>query len=133
MRRFLSVWLPRWPIEQRYLRHRQHIQNLHAFTQFVDGQEAAPFALIKQSGNAIRVTAANRAAEKAGVHPGISLTDARALSPELQTENAVPEEEAETLTSLAFWCLRFSPMVTIHMPDSLALDITGCAHLFGGE
>lgn len=92
-----------------------------------------PFALTEQSGNAIRVTAANRAAEKAGVYSGISLTDARALCPGLQSENARPEEDAETLTSLAFWCLRFSPIVTVHPPDSLALDITGCAHLFGGE
>ncbi len=41
-----------------------------------------------------------------------------------------------SLESLAAWCQRFSPLVGIERtvePASLLLDITGLAHLFGGE
>ena len=39
----------------------------------------------------------------------------------------------ETLNSLALWCLRYAPLVAPDPPDGLWIDITGCAHLFGGE
>ncbi|MEP3245776.1 MAG: DNA polymerase Y family protein [Sneathiella sp.] len=92
-----------------------------------------PFALVTHLANAIRLTATNATAEKEGVHIGLSLTDARALYPALETAVATPEEDQEALENLTFWCLRFTPLVTLHPPDGLALDITGCAHLFGGE
>ncbi|MCS7046274.1 MAG: DNA polymerase Y family protein, partial [Gemmataceae bacterium] len=40
------------------------------------------------------------------------------------------------LAALARYCQRFSPWVAVEQadaPDCLLLDITGCAHLFGGE
>src|SRR3546814_9068149 len=37
------------------------------------------------------------------------------------------------LERLADDCDRYTPMVAIDPPDGLTLDITGCAHLFGGE
>ena len=39
----------------------------------------------------------------------------------------------ETLNNLALWCLRYAPLVAPDPPDGLWIDITGCAHLFGGE
>ena len=51
--------------------------------------------------------------------------------------NPQPRETgAVDLESLAAWCQRFSPLVGIEEgdePASLLLDITGLAHLFGGE
>jgi protein ImuB len=44
--------------------------------------------------------------------------------------------DRETLTRLAAWCERFSPIVgldQVDQPDCLLLDISGLAHLFGGE
>jgi protein ImuB len=38
-----------------------------------------------------------------------------------------------TLESLARWCQAFTPLTALDPPDSILLDITGCAHLFGGE
>ena len=37
------------------------------------------------------------------------------------------------LESIADWCDRFTPLVANDPPDGLLLDITGVAHLFGGE
>ena len=51
-----------------------------------------------------------------------------------QCRRTIPGRPA--LESLAAWCQRFSPLVGIEPdrePASLLLDITGLAHLFGGE
>lgn len=48
----------------------------------------------------------------------------------------VPADEkadATLLEKIADWCDRFTPLVTLDAPDGLFLDITGAAHLFGGE
>ncbi len=63
----------------------------------------------------------------------MSLADARAIQPSLEAVEAEPEEDARTLENIAAWCERFTPVVVIDAPDGLFLDITGCAHLFGGE
>ncbi len=34
---------------------------------------------------------------------------------------------------IADWCDRYTPLVGLDPPDGLFLDISGCAHLFGGE
>src|SRR5262249_13146817 len=41
--------------------------------------------------------------------------------------------DASTLGRIADWCDRFTPLVALDPPHGLFLDITGCAHLFGGE
>ena len=48
----------------------------------------------------------------------------------------VPADEkadAALLEGIADWCDRFTPLVSLDAPDGLFLDITGAAHLFGGE
>jgi protein ImuB len=48
----------------------------------------------------------------------------------------IPADEkadAELLDAIADWCDRFTPLVSLDAPDGLFLDITGAAHLFGGE
>ena len=37
------------------------------------------------------------------------------------------------LEAVADWCDRYTPLVGLDPPDGLMLDISGCAHLFGGE
>jgi len=39
----------------------------------------------------------------------------------------------DDLETLALWCQQFSPLTAIDPPDGVLIDITGCAHLFGGE
>src|SRR5262249_10207012 len=41
--------------------------------------------------------------------------------------------DARLLDALADACQRYTPLVALDPPDGILLDITGCAHLFGGE
>ncbi len=68
-----------------------------------------------------------------GLHAGMSLADARAIVPALRTRTATPEADAAALRRLAHWCTRFTPWTNVDGTDGLWLDISGCAHLFGGE
>ena len=54
----------------------------------------------------------------------------------VQPLTIVPADEkadAALLEGIADWCDRFTPLVAVDAPDGLFLDITGAAHLFGGE
>jgi len=98
----------------------------------------APQALAEPSRHGLRITATDPAAERAGVNPGMPLADARAMCPALAVVPADPDGDVATLRRLAHWCGRYSPWTAVDTPDDrapagIALDITGCAHLFGGE
>lgn len=83
---------------------------------------------------AARILAAVDArAEAAGLEPGLGLAEARALVPELAIDPHDPEADAALLDGLATACDRYTPLVALDPPDGLFLDVTGCAHLFGGE
>jgi protein ImuB len=73
----------------------------------------------------------NSAAER-GARVGARLTDARALDPALIAVPADPEDDAALLQRLARWAGRWSPLVEVD-GNGLRLDVTGVAHLFGGE
>ena len=61
------------------------------------------------------------------------LADARALAPGLAAFPHDPAADLVWLDRLAEGCARYTPLVAVDAPDGLILDITGCAHLFGGE
>jgi len=61
------------------------------------------------------------------------LADARAIAPQLLTAPAAPDKDADALLALARWSARYSPALNVDGEDGLWLDITGIAHLFGGE
>jgi len=63
----------------------------------------------------------------------MSFADACAMCPALDWAETAPHEDARLLDGVAGWCERYTPLVGIHPPDGLIFDITGVAHLFGGE
>lgn len=65
--------------------------------------------------------------------PGMTLADARALLPHIAVAEADPAGDARALAAFVDWCGRYTPFVSADGPDGTILDITGCAHLFGGE
>ncbi|HVY56826.1 MAG TPA: DNA polymerase Y family protein [Xanthobacteraceae bacterium] len=83
--------------------------------------------------SALRLTAVNDAAARLGLKPGIAVADARAMYPALVVAEADPQADQRLLEAVADWCDRYTPMVGLDRPDGLVLDVTGCAHLFGGE
>lgn len=68
-----------------------------------------------------------------GLHPGLTLADARARVPALRAVAHDAAADASWLTQLARGCWRWSPLVAMDPPDGILLDIGGCAHLFGDE
>ena len=96
-------------------------------------EELAPLALIETVRSVRRLAALDDQARTLGLYPSQRVTDAMALCPELITAEADPEADAQALTALVDWCVRFSPAVASNPPDGLFLDITGVDHLWGGE
>ena len=92
-----------------------------------------PLVAAAKIDNALQVTALNDAAATAGLMAGMPLATARAMLPALQVIDADPVADARTLSAIADWCDRFTPLVALDGEAGLLLDITGCAHLFGGE
>ncbi len=72
-------------------------------------------------------------AHEQGLITGMALADALALCPQLQTSPAQPRKDAHRLLQLASWCERYSPLCNIYGDNSLWIDVTGVAHLFGSE
>lgn len=63
----------------------------------------------------------------------MTLADARARCPELASLPHDPEADELELERLSARMARFTPIAVVDPPHGLMLDITGCAHLFGGE
>ncbi|MCJ2185623.1 DNA polymerase Y family protein [Novosphingobium sp. 2638] len=68
-----------------------------------------------------------------GLSVGMTLADARARCPDLKSLPHDGEADARELERLTGRMLRFTPMAAPDPPDGIMLDITACAHLFGGE
>ena len=115
-RQWMALWLPRLPADR--------------LTRAAPPE--APLVIYDKVKNALLVTALDRRASAAGLHVGMSLADARAMRPDVIAREAEPEADARLLDDVAEWCGRFTPIVVIDPPHGLLLDITGCAHLFGG-
>lgn len=82
---------------------------------------------------ALRLAAVSRPARACGLQPGLTLADARARIPDLTVAEHDPAADAAFLERVAEDCDRWTPLVALDPPDGLTLDISGCAHLFGGE
>lgn len=116
-RRVVSLWFPRLASD-RVLRRR-----------LVNG----PFVLTLKQQNANRIYCLNAQAAEQGLHQGMSYADARAFCPALQSCTADPQADMRFLHILRRWATRYCPWVGMEGEDGLVLDVTGSAHLFGGE
>ena len=118
-RRYLSLWLRRLATDR--------------LTRQSQRQADRPLALVGPVKNARLLIAINDAATRLGLRVGMSFADACAICPALDWAETAPEEDARLLIAVAEWCERYTPLVGIHPSDGLIFDITGVAHLFGGE
>jgi protein ImuB len=130
MPRIVSVWLQAWPIARLLLGRGSSAQQADA----VDPWQ--PLVLVAPGQGGARITALNRAAATAGLRAGDLMSNARSKVLNLQARDADPAADAAALRRLALWALRYTPTVSpweTGDADGLFLDISGCAHLFGGE
>lgn len=86
----------------------------------------------KQRGG-MRLAALDLTAARIGLRIGMTLSDARAIVPGLRAAPIDRQADAARLRDAAAACERYTPLVALDGADGLLLDITGCAHLLGGE
>ena len=138
MKRVVCVWLPDWPItvwRRASPPPQPSPQSLgHANT---PPDPAQPFALVERGAHGLRLLALNTAARRLGLRAGQAHADATAMVPHLISLPAAPQQDAAALRRLALWAERFSPLVAVEDArpgdEALLIDMTGGAHLFGGE
>jgi protein ImuB len=130
MSRIVSVWLRAWPIARLL-----SVPPSGSPADVLD--QRRPLVLIAPGKGGARIVSLNRAARAGGLVERELLSNARSKVRELQTRDADPTADAAALRRLALWCLRYTPVAApwdeSSGADGLFLDITGCAHLFGGE
>ncbi|HEY0621691.1 DNA polymerase Y family protein [Sphingomonas sp.] len=96
--------------------------------------QPAPLITSLHNGSRIEIAAACPAAQALGLRPGMAVTQARAQVRGLDIRPADPEGDCAALRRLAILAARrWSPVVALSGSDGLFLDLTGTAHLFGGE
>ncbi|MCA9115086.1 MAG: DNA polymerase Y family protein [Planctomycetaceae bacterium] len=127
MQRVMCVWLPEWPLQRIRIVQPEHKH-----------RPTVLYAEASRKGH--RIVACCQAALRCGITPGMPLAEAQGLTGTSRTQQAEPlfcehnpEEDRAALNRLAGWCQRYSPAVGTEGEDCLLLDVTGCAHLWGGE
>ncbi len=118
-RRFLSLWLPRLATDRA-----RRLNRVDAARR----SRRSPGSTTRE-----RLVCVDANAARLGLTAGLSLADARARHPALVAVEAAPAEEARLLERLCDWCSRYTPLAALDGRDGLMLDISGVAHLFGGE
>lgn len=92
-----------------------------------------PFIVVTPIRGRVLITATNPLAEAHGIVSGMVAADAKAIVPGIEVINDTPGQAEKLLKALGEWCIRYSPAVAVDMPEGLLLNISGCAHLWGGE
>jgi protein ImuB len=87
----------------------------------------------KQLDASAKLSSVNESARRYGVREGQSIAEACALVANLVVREVTEAEVRETLGRIAEVALSLGANVAVEAPDSVCLDITGSAHLQGGE
>jgi protein ImuB len=94
---------------------------------------ALPLVVIKNIRGVDIVTSGCAKAAAYGLVAGMRLADARALCPDVITEDYNSTADQADLHHLALWARRYSPLTAIdHEFYGIWLDVAGAEHLFGG-
>ncbi len=116
------LFLPNWPTD--YLKRH-------------DTRLTGPLVLYEHIKGGLRVAAVDAEAARHGLRVGQNLADARAMVPDLTVQEMSRPLLEAAFADFADWHSNASPLVAV-MDEvtgfgDLVLDITGVAHLFGGE
>ena len=122
-RRILCLWFPFLPLDR-----------LARDEGAADAAAArGPRVVFAHEGRTARLVAVDGRAQAAGLSPGMTLADARAIEPALDAVARDSEADRRFLLRIARWAGSRAPHVALDGEDGLLLDVTGVAHLFGGE
>jgi len=154
--RFMTIWLPRWPVQRRFVEQPQW--------------RAAPLFVCRQRRTGVMTVVSwwlpplpdAPRGEAGGIVTGMPLAEAMEVLARSRTvqacRNAVidpddPAADREALAGLARWCRRFAPVAAVEhgpddrresarsqgfqpegfQPECIQLDVGGTAGFFGGE
>lgn len=121
MKRVISVRLPTWPTDRIRTISNAPLRDL-------------PFATVIRNGSRRVLASVDANAAKRGLYPGQALAYAHALVPQLAIADADEAADSEGLRRIGIAFLKqYTPIVALAERHTLALDITGCAHLWGSE
>ncbi len=118
-RRILSLWFPRLGAE--------------GVLRAEPGLTDAALVTVSEIGNFRQIASTTARAEAHGLARGQALSEAMVMCPDMLTRTADVARDALLLAALRRWAGKFSPWVAEEAPEGLMIDLTGCAHLFGGE
>ncbi len=128
MHRVLYLFLPSWAIDR--LRRAGLLPNPSPGAQ---PAEEAPFATVIAAAGRQMLAAVNPAAAAKSITAAMPLADALSFLPGLLTRPAELAADAAALRRLAEWCGRYSPWTAPDGDNGIKVEITGSAHLWGGE
>lgn len=127
-RRVAAIVLPRFACELALANKEHHSRAPLAVVFSEDGEEESAAA---------EVGAVCERARAAGVRPGMRVAEAMARTADLRFERVSPRALVRALGTIAEVAMEFGVTVSIslHSPplDTVWVDVTGAAHLFGGE
>src|SRR5690606_10211707 len=118
-KRYAVLWFP-FLLTDWYTKHNPELGDM-------------PFVFAMPMRGRMCVSAINPLAAQLGVVSNMAVADARAAIPKLTVLQDKPQRKEKLLKAMGLWCMRYTPMVSVDTADFLTLDITGCAHLWGGE
>ncbi|MEM9385778.1 MAG: DNA polymerase Y family protein [Pseudomonadota bacterium] len=96
------------------------------------GDGDTPLVVVQGVGAQGVVVDLNESARRAGIHRGMGLSAAYALSPWLLTRAFDALRTEAALERLASWAMRFTSVLSTSPPDALLLEVRGSFRLFGG-
>lgn len=118
-KRFMALWFCRLKTDWATLR-RPELANV-------------PLVFSQSEQNRLIITALNAIAESQGLEPQMRIADAKAIVPHLKILDDRAGREEKLLNVIGQWCIRYTPLVALDLPDGLLFNCSGCAHLWGGE
>ena len=128
MRRVVSLYLPYWSTDR--ISRKRGVSPSEANA----APSRQPLVTAIESHGRKLIAAVDALGRSLGITPGMSVTKARTLVPDLDVLDADEAADAQGLERLALWAgQRYAPFVAVDYPDGLWLDISGCSELFGGE
>ena len=118
-KRFVSIWFP-YLVTDWMARQQPELKEV-------------PFILFTPERGRMVVKSASRSAYAKGIFPEMLVADCRAVFPGLVVLEYPAGKAEQLLEALATWCIRFTPVTAIDLPDGIVLECSGCTHLWQGD
>lgn len=94
-------------------------------------EEDRPFALEHRVKNRRCISMCNAVAKSQGIKPGMSISQAYSLIPELLVQCEDTQQQTQALQQLAIWAYDISPDIFLHNNHALMIEVSSCLKMHG--